>query len=206
MFVIGLTGGVGTGKSLVSEMLEGLGAAVVNADLLGHETYRPHTETWQRIVETFGNDVLTPTGEVDRQKLGAIVFSGAEPLQRLNTITRPRIYEMIKERIARLSGQGAEVVVVEAALLVEANWTPLVDEVWVTTSTEDQVIQRLRRRNNLNKEAVRARVRAQMPQEERVKSADVMIDNSGSLAELKGNIQKLWNGRVLAHQENRRQR
>ena len=206
MLVIGLTGGIGTGKSVVSETLEGLGAVVINADLLGHEAYRPHTETWQRVVETFGDDVLTPAREVDRQKLGAIVFSDAEALKRLNAITHPRIYEMIEERIARLNGQGAEVVVIEAALLVEANWTPLVDEVWVTTSTEDQVIQRLRRRNNLDKGPVRTRIRSQMPQTERVKSADVIIDNSGSLAELKENVQQLWNSRVIAHEENRRQR
>ena len=144
MFVIGLTGGIGTGKTQALRFLEERGAAVVNADILGHEAYEPNTKAWQEVVNSFGEEVLAPTGEVDRKKLGKIVFNDAEALGRLNAIMRPRIHEMVAERIGKLGEEGRGVVVVEAALLLEANWTPLVDEVWVTAAPEEQVLQRLR--------------------------------------------------------------
>lgn len=164
MFIIGLTGGIGTGKSQVARILERLGATVVNADLLGHEVYRPHTQGWREVVEAFGQDILAPSGEVDRKKLGAIVFNDPSALSKLNAITHPRIYKLAEERIRELGKQGAEVVVLEAALLVEAHWTPLVDEVWITVSPQKQVVRRLQARNNLHEEDIRARVQSQMPQ------------------------------------------
>ena len=196
MFVIGLTGGIGTGKTLVSNILEELGAAIVNADLLGHEVYKPDTEGWQEVVESFGDDVLTPDREVDRRKLGAIVFSDPEAMSRLNAITHPKIYRMVEERVKELDNQGTKVAVVEAALLIEAGWTPVANEIWVTTSSEDEVIERLKSRNNLDEDAIRARIRSQMPQDERVTYADVIIDNNESLEELGKQIQQLWNNRA----------
>lgn len=206
MLVIGLTGGIGTGKTQVSKVLEELGAAIINADLLGHEVYQPHTEAWEEVVKAFGEGVLTASGEVDRKKLGAIVFSDTDALGRLNAITHPRIYEKIHGRLERLREKGREVVVVEAALLLEAGWTSLVDEVWVTASPESQVVQRLQSRHNLNEEAIRARIRSQMPQAERLQRADVVVDNGGGLAELRGRVRQLWNSRVPARKEKSRQR
>ena len=197
MFVIGLTGGIGTGKTLVSNILEELGAAIVNADLLGHEVYKPDTEGWQEVVESFGDGVLTPDREVDRRKLGAIVFSDPDAMSRLNAITHPKIYRMVEERVKELDDQGIKVAVVEAALLIEAGWTPVANEVWVTTSFEEKVIERLKSRNNLDEDAIRARIRSQMSQDERVTYADVVIDNNESLEELGKQIQQLWNNRVL---------
>jgi dephospho-CoA kinase len=205
MFVIGLTGGIGTGKSEVCGILSRLGAVVINADLVGHEVYRPETEGWHRIVETFGKDVLGPTGAIDRRKLGAIVFSDAEALERLNAITHPRIYARIEERIAELMGEDAAVAVVEAALLIEANWTPLVDEVWVVVSDEQNVIDRLENRH-LDHASIGARIGAQMTQSERVKGGDVVIDNDGTLAELTQSVEELWASRVARHKENTTQR
>ena len=200
MRVIGLTGGIGTGKTQVSDVLEELGARVINADRLGHEAYSPNTETWHEVVATFGEDVLAPTGEVDRKKLGAIVFNDPHALSRLNAIVHPRIYAMVEERIAELGRNGEDgVVVVEAALLVEANWTALTDEVWVTTSSEDEVIRRLQARNNLDEQAIRDRIDSQMPQSERAKHADVIVCNSGSLAELRDQVRQLWRSRGPAH-------
>ena len=200
MFVIGLTGGIGTGKTAVSDVLEGLGAAIINADLLGHQAYRPDTEAWQRVVESFGKGVLGPSGEVDRRKLGSIVFSDPEALARLNSIVHPRIYEMVEERIAALRDEGRKVAVVEAALLLEAKWDGLVDEVWVTASDEEQVVRRLRGRG-MDEEAIRARVESQMSQAERAKRADVLIDNDGSLAELDERVRQLWYSRASGRQE-----
>ena len=198
MFVIGLTGGIGTGKSRVSNILEKLGASVISADLIGHEVILPETEGWRDVVAAFGRNIQAPSGEVDRKRLGAIVFSDADALKRLNAITHPRIYSIIEERLESLDDQGREVVVVEAALLFEAGWTPLVDKVWVATAPEDQVISRLRERNGLDEKSIRARISAQMTQAERVKRADVIMDNGGTLEELEGRVRQLWDGRVLA--------
>ena len=198
MIVIGLTGGIGTGKSQASSILEGLGATVINADLVGHEVYKPHTEGWQAVVDEFGDGILSADEEVDRRKLGGIVFGDADALKRLNAIMHPRIYGMIEERIASLRDQERDVVVVEAAILFEANWTSLVDETWVTSSPPDQVVQRLKERNNMDEEAIRARIDSQMPQSERIGLSDVEITNAGSLSELQSNIEILWNDRVSA--------
>ena len=198
MIVIGLTGGIGTGKSQASSILEGLGATVINADLVGHEVYKPHTEGWQAVVDEFGDGILSADEEVDRRKLGGIVFGDADALKRLNAIMHPRIYGMIEERIASLRDQEWDVVVVEAAILFEANWTSLVDETWVTSSPPDQVVQRLKERNNMDEEAIRARIDSQMPQSERIGLSDVEITNAGSLSELQSNIEILWNDRVSA--------
>ena len=206
MFVIGLTGGIGTGKTQVSRILEEIGAEVVSADLVGHEAYRPHTEAWREVVRAFGEQVLTPSGEVDRKKLGVIVFNDSEALKRLNAIMHPRLYKMLEERIKELCGKGRDVVVVEAALFLEANWAPLVNEVWVTVSPEDEVVRRLQARDQTDEEAVRARIRSQMPQADRARCADVVIENNGSLAELRDRIQGLWNSRVLARKESNRPR
>ena len=134
MLVIGLTGSIGTGKSEVAHLLQSLGAVIIDADLVGHEAYKPNTESWREVVEAFGEDIVQPNGEIDRRKLGAIVFSKPEQLARLNGIMHPRMARMVAEELDRLRCQGAPVAVVEAALLFEAGWDSLVDEVWVTDS------------------------------------------------------------------------
>ena len=196
MLVIGLTGGIGTGKSQVSRTLEALGAEIVNADLLGHEAYRPNTEPWQEIVESFGQDVLAPGGEVDRKALGAVVFADPKALARLNAIVHPSIHRMVQARIAESAAVGRTVMVVEAAVLLEANWTDLVDEVWVTSSSEDRVVPRLLSRG-LDEEAALRRIRSQMGQSERERHADALIKNDGTLEDLKERVRNLWNRRVV---------
>ena len=197
MLVIGLTGGIGTGKTHVSRLLEDLGAAIVNADLLGHEVYVPQSEGWHAVVNAFGEQIVGDDGEIDRRALGGIVFSDEKALQQLNAIMHPRIYALAEERIRTLVDTREKTAVLEAALLIEAKWTPLVDEIWVTVSPESDVIARLQERNNLDEEAARSRINSQMPQVERVKHADVVIDNDGSLEDLSDKIQNLWNSRIL---------
>ena len=196
MVVIGLTGGIGTGKSAVSQILRDLGAAFIDADKLGHEAYQPHTAAWQEVVETFGQEVLQPSGEVDRKKLGAIVFSDPAELAKLNAIMHPKMAEMAKQEIQRLETQGARVVVLEAAVLIEANWTPLVDEVWVTVAPEDAVVQRIQARNGLPEEAIRSRIRSQLSQEERIRYAQAAINNDGDLVALRQQVEGLWETRI----------
>ena len=197
MFVVGLTGGIGTGKTYVSGRLEELGAVIVNADLLGHEVYKSKTEGWHAVVNAFGEQIVGDDGEINRRALGGIVFSDEKALQKLNAIMHPRIYALAERRIGELAENGEKTAVLEAALLIEAKWTPLVNEVWVTVSHESNVIDRLRERNNMDEQAARSRINSQMPQAERVKHADVVIENDGSLEDLSCKIQDLWNGRIL---------
>lgn len=194
--VIGLTGGIGTGKSEVARLLSELGAVIISADQVGHEAYTPNSEIWREVVEAFGEGILLATGEIDRQKLGAVVFADPEQLVKLNQIMHPRMARMVAHRIQELRDQGVSVVVVEAALLFEAGWDSLVDEVWVTDSGPDQVIHRLQARNGLDEQEIRKRIDSQMSAEERLSRSDVVVDNSGDLATLHGTVKSLWDSRV----------
>jgi dephospho-CoA kinase len=198
MRVIGLTGGIGTGKSAVAQVLRELGAVVIDADRLGHEAYRPGTPAWQEVVEAFGQEVLLPTGEIDRKRLGSLVFRDPQALARLNAILHPRMFQMARERIREAQAQGHQVVVLEAAVLLEAGWDSLVDEVWVVTAPEEEAVRRTQGRSGLTREQVLARLRAQMPQEERARRAHVVIDNSGSLEDLRRIVEHLWRQRIVA--------
>ena len=140
MMVIGLTGSIGTGKSEAARQLEALGASIISADQVGHEAYTPNTEAWEQVVAAFGDDILQDDGEIDRRKLGAVVFSDPGQLEKLNQIMHPRMARMVADKIEELRDQGTEVVVVEAALLFEAGWDSLVEEVWVTDAPEQAVI------------------------------------------------------------------
>ena len=197
MFVIGLTGGIATGKTLVSETLLELGATLINADLVGHEAYQPQTETWRAVVDAFGTDILDPDGQIVRPKLGAIVFSDPAKLAQLNSIVHPRIYAMISDRIDVLKADGVRVAVVEAALLIEAGWTPLVDEIWVIVSSQDLVRSRLTGRG-LTSDQAEARIESQMPQDERATHADIVIVNDQREADLRQAVREQWDRRVAS--------
>jgi len=194
MKVIGLTGGIGSGKSTVSQFLAELGAAILDADKVGHEAFEPDSEVWREVVATFGRQILTPGGDIDRTKLGNIVFGNHEARERLNLIMHPRMYDMVKARIEEYQRQAVDVVVLEASLLLEAGWTSLVDEVWVTTAAEATVLRRICERSGLSQEESLARIRSQLPTEEQVRRADVVIDTDCSLSELKAKVEELWGG------------
>jgi dephospho-CoA kinase len=196
MIVIGLTGGIGTGKSEVARILQGLGAVLINADQVGHEAYQPHSEIWHEVVKAFGEEILQANGGIDRKKLGSIVFSHPQHLARLNQIMHPRMAAIVARRIERLREEGALVVVVEAALLFEAGWDSLVDEVWAVDSTVEVVINRLQARDGLSEEEIRKRINSQMPAKERLARSDVVISNSGDVANLERAVQSLWNNGV----------
>ncbi len=196
MLVIGLTGGIGSGKSEVTRKLQELGAEVIDADKVGHQAYTPHTETWEAVVAAFGQGILQPNEEVDRRKLGAIVFSDPKEPARLNSIMHPRMAKMIQGQLEAMRARGVKVAVLEAAILIEANWTPLVDEVWVVAAPEDTVVQRVQQRSNMPGEEIRRRIRAQLSHEERAKRATVVLENDGGLEELRNQVQQLWDNRV----------
>jgi len=193
MKIIGLTGGIGSGKSTVAKMLEELGAVVIHADTIGHEAYRPMSEGWCRVTQAFGPGILAPDQTIDRRKLGALVFAEPEALKRLNAIVHPLIFAAIRERIEAYRAAGATPpVVVEAAILIEANWLPLVDEVWLVVAHPEAVIARLRAQRDLAPTAVQQRIAAQMSDVERRKYADVVLENTGSLDELRTQVSAAW--------------
>ncbi len=192
MKVIGLTGGIGSGKSTVSRFLAELGALIIDADKVGHELLRPGTKIWQQVAATFGRQILAPDSEIDRKKLGRLVFGSPERLKLLNQLMHPEMKKAVKARLLKYRRQGASVVVVEAPLLVEAGWTELVDETWVTTASETTVLRRLEQQMGLPKTESLARIRSQLPARERAKRADVVINTELSLDELRAKVKKLW--------------
>jgi dephospho-CoA kinase len=192
MVVIGLTGGIASGKSTAAKVLQELGAATLSADEIGHELFQHDVEARQEVVAAFGREILAPNEDIDRRKLADIVFDDPQALARLNRIMHPRMFLIAKERIEELRRQGIKVVVLEAPLLIEAKWTGLVDQVWMTSAPEATVIRRLCQDIGLTEEQARARIRSQMPVEEKSKYADVVIDTDRDRAETKSEIVKLW--------------
>jgi len=192
MKVIGLTGGIGSGKSTVSGFLAELGAVILNADEVGHEALKPDTEIWRQLVAAFGQQIVAPDGNIDRKKLGNIVFSSTESLSRLNQIMHPPMCDMVKARLEEYRRQGTRVVVLEAPLLLEAGWTPLVDEVWVTTAAEATVLKRLKERSGMSQTESLTRLRSQLSPAERIRHADVVINTDCDLDELKARVKELW--------------
>ena len=192
MKVIGLTGGIASGKSTVSRFLEELGAVVIDADRIGHEVLRSDSEVKRELVAAFGQQILTPGGSVSRRRLGKLAFGSPEALARLNQIMHPRIAARAKARLERYRRDGVKVVVVEAALLLEAGWASLVDEVWVTVAAEATVLKRLKGRAGLSEPESRARLRAQLSVAEMVRQADVVIDTDCRLDELRARVVGLW--------------
>ena len=201
MFVIGLTGGIGTGKSTVSGLLNELGAEVIEADKVAHAAYEPDTPGWQKVVEAFGEGVLDADCKVDRTALGGIVFGDEEARKRLNAIIHPIVRRLLEESITGLGRDGARVAVVEVPLLIEAikqqsQWTKMLDEIWVVTAPAEQVIARVRARSDLDETAIRARIESQVTERERNEYADAIIENSGSLEGLRCEVTNLWRERA----------
>ena len=193
MIVIGLTGGIASGKSTVARMLSELGAVVIDADKVGHEAFRPHTEAWRKVVAAFGKDILGQNEEIDRSKLAQLVFNDPKALKRLNRIMHPLMHEIVEKKNREpCADQGAGVVVLEATLLIEAKWTDLVDQVWVTITPGDTVINRLVSQKRFTEEQAKARIKSQTPISQRAKHADVVIENDSDLNALKGKVEGLW--------------
>jgi len=145
-------------------------------------------------VAAFGRQIVNASGDIDRSRLGEIVFGNAGARERLNRIMHPPLYGMVKARLEECRRQGAGVVVLEAPLLIEAGWQSLADEVWVTVAPEATVLKRLQERSGLSEPESLARIRSQLPSEERLKHADVVIDTDCNRGELKNRVTRLWPG------------
>ncbi|HET9464222.1 MAG TPA: dephospho-CoA kinase [Gemmatimonadales bacterium] len=193
MYVIGLTGGIGSGKSTVAKLLEDEGAAVLSADLMGHEVYLPGKPAYDEIIETFGPGVVAPDGTIDRKKLGPIVFADPANLAKLNAITHPPMKEMMRERLAEIAAGGAGYAVLEAALLFDAGWDDLANEVWVTVAPARVAAERTAARSGIPAEQVLERIqKAQMESDERVRRSDIVIDTSGTMEETAERARQAW--------------
>ncbi|MGB4507986.1 MAG: dephospho-CoA kinase [Syntrophomonadaceae bacterium] len=184
MKIIGLTGGIASGKSTVSRALQDLGAIIIDADEVAHAIIEPGKPAWEDIVEHFGTEVLNPDQTIDREKLGAIVFNDPARLQVLNQITHPRVGEQFKQMIKNIKSQQSDAVLfIEVPLLYETHMDRICDEVWVVWVDEETQIQRLMKRDGLSREDALKRIDAQMSLDEKAKRADVVIDNRFSIEE-----------------------
>jgi len=192
MKVLGLTGGIACGKGTVSRLLAELGAVVIDADAIGHEVIAPGKPAWRDVVGSFGESILREDGTVDRKKLAEIVFGDADARRKLNAITHPRIAQEIQVRLADLARSGHETAIVEAALIGEADAATAFDAVIVVDAQPSAQIARLIERDGFSEKAARRRVEVQMPATAKMKQADYVIDNSGSIERTREQVEALW--------------
>jgi len=191
MYVIGLAGNIGTGKSTVAGILAGFGAAVIDADQVSHHILE-NKQTYAELVDTFGNEILEEDGKIDRKKLAAVAFGTAEGTVRLNSITHPRIKQTVHEKLDELRGKGVDFAIVEAAMMVKKNWAGIINEMWVTTSPQDVIIRRMRDNRGYKEEDTLQRLQRQMTPQEMVDQADMVINTDFPLKELELILKKLW--------------
>lgn len=189
---IGLTGGIASGKSTVVAMLQELGASVIDADKLGHQTYEPGSPAFTRIVAAFGDGIVAEDGTIDRRALGGKVFGDPAEMTRLTDIVWPEIRALAAAELTTLAATGVDVGVVEAAVLVEAGWQDLFDEVWVITVPPEVARGRLMERNGLSADEAEARIASQLNNAERAEHADLVIDTNCSLDEVRDTVVQAW--------------
>lgn len=193
MRVIGLTGNIACGKSTVARMLESLGARVIDADEIARSIVEPGETALDEIVRKFGKEVLNDDGSLNREKLGKIIFNDVGKRNLLNEITHPRIMERIRDLVKSYRKENAPVVIIEAALIVEkGGMQDLIDKLIVVSSDKESQMERLTSRNGYSREEALSRINAQMPLSEKVKHADYVIENSGTLENLQIQVKSLW--------------
>ena len=206
-YVIGLTGGIACGKSTVLAMLAALGARIIDADRVTHRLQQPGTPVFQQIVATFGRGVLSPTGALDRRRLGTLVFSDQAKLEQLEQLIHPAVRAAILsfiEEIGRSGGYGTRlgtlnrpVVVIDAIKLIEGGWVKECAQVWVVTCSEPLQLERLRTTRGMSEEEAQQRLAAQEPQASRLPYATVVLTNDGTQAETRAQVDAAWQ-KVLA--------
>lgn len=194
--VIGLTGGIASGKSTVSEMFRELSIPVIDADIIAREVVEQGKPAYNKIVEVFGAEVIQQDGELDRPKLGSIVFYNEEKRLQLNKIVHPAVREEMNRQKEMYIKEGMQAIVLDIPLLFESKLTSLVDRILVVAVTPDTQLERLMKRNGFSEEEATARIQSQMPLEEKVKNADEVINNDGTIMGTKTQLQvilKKWN-------------
>lgn len=197
MRVIGLTGGIASGKSTAAKILAELGAEVIDADQLARDVVRPGEPAYRAIVAAFGTGVLNEDGTINRAALGAIVFADPAARRRLESITHPAIARLAENSLAELRRRGTRLAVYMAPLLIEAGITGRVDEVWVVYVDSDTQVRRLMQRDGLSEADALQRISSQMSMKEKRKLARVVIDNRGTKADLARTIRETWEREIL---------
>jgi len=191
MLLVGLTGGIGSGKSTVARMLEKRGAVVFDADVLARRAVAPGTPGFDRVVERFGPNVLAPGGDLDREALASIVFADPAARRDLEAIVHPEVRRMFTEGCEEYEGTD-RVVVFSAPLLVETGMHPAFQSLLVVSTSMENQVERLMRERGWSEAAIRARIAAQLPLEAKAEVADVIIDNEASTEELEGQVDRVW--------------
>jgi len=190
--IIGLTGGIGTGKSTVSRMFKTLGARIVDADLLAREVVQPGQPAWREIKKVFGLTVINPDQSLNRQALADLVFNNPLSLAQLNKITHPRIYRRMRSEVLKAQKEGVPAVILDIPLLLEAPHLIPLDQTMVVYSPKTLQIQRVRERDKSTLKEIEQRLRNQMPIGRKRKLADIVIDNRGTVQETKRQVRVLW--------------
>jgi dephospho-CoA kinase len=191
MLLVGLTGGIGTGKSTVARMLEKRGAVVFDADVLARQAVAPGTPGFDKVVERFGPNVLAPGGGLDRDALASIVFSDPAARRDLEGIVHPEVRRMFAEGCEEYRDSD-RVVVFSAPLLVETGMHTAFDLLIVVSAPVATQIERLMRDRGMGERDVQARIAAQLPLEAKAEVADVLVDNEGTLEDLEGRVERVW--------------
>ncbi len=193
MFIVGLTGGIATGKSTVAEMLKNKGAVVLDADAIAREVVEPGRPAWKDIVKWQGRKILNEDNSIDRVKLGRVVFTDEEARRRLNSIVHPRVDEELSERTRQIrSGSTSTVIVYDVPLLIEAGMHHKVDVVVLVCASRETQVKRMVQREGLQEEEVKQRIEAQMPLEQKIKYAHFVIKNDGELEQTRGQVDEFW--------------
>jgi dephospho-CoA kinase len=190
--VIGLTGGIASGKSTVTRILESLGAVIIDADMLSREVVEPDEPAWGAIVAEFGAGVVNPDRTINRQELGRLVFADPEARMKLEKITHPAIARRAEEKLAACRTKSVPVVFYVAPLLIEAGRTALADEIWVVYADEATQLERLITRDGITADDARSRLAAQMPMDKKKQYGRVVIDNRGTERELEQKVREVW--------------
>ena len=191
--IIGLTGGIASGKSTAAKYLGEKGASVIDADKLGHRAYEPDTDAFDKVVSSFGQEVVGADGQIDRKVLGSKVFGNPEALDRLPGIIWPEIGRLVLTPFEVARGEQPDApIVLEAAVMLEAGWEPMVDEVWVVIVDPNTAVERAISRDGVEEEAIRKRIASQLTNEERRAKADIVIDNSSDEAALLTQLKTQW--------------
>lgn len=182
MQVIGLTGGIASGKSTVSRYLSELGAVIIDADILSRHIVDPYTPAWMEIKEKFGTDVFDKEDNLDRKKMAELIFQSPLLRETLNSIIHPKVIKAVQDLIEEIKKDGsAPLIVVDAPLLIEAGMTSMVDEIWVISIPEEVQIERLIKRDGISRDKAIERLRSQMPLKDKLSYADHIIENEGNL-------------------------
>jgi len=190
--VLGLTGGIATGKTTVADMLRSLGAKVISADEVVHAMFEPGMPVWHAVVREFGDGILTRDKKIDRAKLGKLVFGDPVARRKLEAMVHPSVLAYLDREAKRFRSSGEGVLVLEIPLLVETSSFSLVDKVLVVSAEQETQIHRLERRNGVSREEATRRISSQRPMTEKIRHADWVVTTDGALRATKEQVSKVW--------------